>query len=161
MESLGIITKLDKNTATLWLNSFLLVKKPDGSLRVCLDPTDLNKYTVHPVCNMCTLDEINHFWSAVRHEHWTQSRKAQINCKEVPYFGNVLSASGIKPDPAKVHVIKDWLVPQSMKKLQSFLGSINYMSRFISRLSWVERTIAATGKEKYWICLDGPPHQCI
>ena len=60
MESLEIIPKLDKNTATLWLNSLVLVKKPNGSLRVCLDPTDLNKYIVHPVCNMHTLDEINH-----------------------------------------------------------------------------------------------------
>ena len=60
MESLAIIFKLDKNTATPWLNSFVLVKKPNRSLRVCLDPTNLNKYIVHPVCNMCTLDEINH-----------------------------------------------------------------------------------------------------
>ena len=28
--------------------------------------------------------------------------KNQTNYKEVPYFGNILSASGIKPDPAKV-----------------------------------------------------------
>ena len=35
--------------------------------------------------------------------------------------------------------MKDWPVPQSMKELQSFLGSINYMSIFISRLSeWRE-----------------------
>ena len=53
----------------------------------------------------------------------------------MPYFGNILSASRIKPDPAKVCVIKDCPVPQSMKELQSFLGSVNYMSRFISRLS--------------------------
>ena len=40
VESLGIISKLDKNTATPWLNSFILVKKPNGSLRICLDPTN-------------------------------------------------------------------------------------------------------------------------
>ena len=45
MESLGIISKLHKNTATPWLNSFVLVKKQNESLRVCLDPTDLNKYS--------------------------------------------------------------------------------------------------------------------
>ena len=39
MESLGIISKLDKNTATPSLNSFVLVKKLNGYLRVCLDPT--------------------------------------------------------------------------------------------------------------------------
>ena len=44
-------------------------------------------------------------------------KKAQINCKEMPSLGNILSASGIKPDPAKVCVIKDWLVPQYVKEL--------------------------------------------
>ena len=60
MESVGIISKLDKKTKTSQFNSFVLLKKPNGFLRVCLDPTNLNKYIVHPVCNMCTLDEINH-----------------------------------------------------------------------------------------------------
>ena len=34
----GILTKLDKNQATEWLNSFVVVRKPSGKLRVCLDP---------------------------------------------------------------------------------------------------------------------------
>ena len=37
-----------------WLNSFVIMKKPNGYLRVCLDPTDLNKHIVHPVCKMRT-----------------------------------------------------------------------------------------------------------
>ena len=41
-----------------WLNSFVIVKKPNGNLRVCLDPTDLNKHIIHPICNMRTLEEI-------------------------------------------------------------------------------------------------------
>ena len=46
MAKAGIILKLDRNTPTLWLNSYAIVKKPNGSLRICLDPTDLNKYIV-------------------------------------------------------------------------------------------------------------------
>ena len=37
----GILTKLDKNQATEWLNSFVVVRKPSGKFRICLDPTDL------------------------------------------------------------------------------------------------------------------------
>ena len=59
MEGQGIISKLDRNTATELLNSFIIVKKPNGGLRICLDLTDLNKYIVRPVCNSNTLDEIS------------------------------------------------------------------------------------------------------
>ena len=41
MVKTGILTKLDKNQATEWLNSFVIVRKPSGKLRVCLDPTIL------------------------------------------------------------------------------------------------------------------------
>ena len=43
-----------------WLNSFVVVKKPNGNLRVCLDPTNLNKHIIRPVCNMYTLEDILH-----------------------------------------------------------------------------------------------------
>ena len=40
----GILTKLTQGMPTPeWLNSFVIVKKPNGNLRVCLDPTDLTK----------------------------------------------------------------------------------------------------------------------
>ena len=44
MEKAGIISKFDCNTPTPWLNSYVIVKKTNGSLRICLDLTDLNKY---------------------------------------------------------------------------------------------------------------------
>ena len=60
MAKAGIISKLDRNTPTPWLNSYVIVKKPNGSLRICLDHTDLNKYIVRPVCNSRTLDDVSH-----------------------------------------------------------------------------------------------------
>ena len=55
----GILTKLPPGMSTPeWLNSFAIVKKPNGNLRVCPDPTDLNKSIICPVCNMHTLEEI-------------------------------------------------------------------------------------------------------
>ena len=40
----GILTKVIPGMPTPeWLNSFVIVKKPNGNLRVCLDPMDLNK----------------------------------------------------------------------------------------------------------------------
>ena len=54
----------------------------------------------------------------------------------MPFFGMVLTADGIKPDPKKVETIKKWPVPQSVTELQSFLGSVN-LCQFIAGLSQV------------------------
>ena len=60
MEKARILTKLDKNQATEWLKSLVLVRKPSDKLRVCLDLTDLNPHIICPVCNSNTLDDIIH-----------------------------------------------------------------------------------------------------
>ena len=41
MDDLDIIETVQK--ATDWVNGFVVVKKPNGKLRVCLDPRPLNK----------------------------------------------------------------------------------------------------------------------
>ena len=60
MVSQGILTKLDDANinAPEWLNSFIVVKKPNDKLHMCLDPTDLNPHIVRPVCNARMLDEL-------------------------------------------------------------------------------------------------------
>ena len=60
MVSQGILSKLDDANVNVpeWLNSFVVVKKPNGKLCICLDQTDLNPYLVRPVCNVRTLNEV-------------------------------------------------------------------------------------------------------
>ena len=60
MVSQGILSKLDDANVSVpeWLNLFVVVKKLNGKLCICLDPTDLNPYIVRPVCNAKTLGEI-------------------------------------------------------------------------------------------------------
>ena len=53
----------------------------------------------------------------------------------VPFFRQRVSAQGIKPDPGKVKAIKEWPTLTNVKELQAFLGSVNYLSRFIPQLS--------------------------
>ena len=43
MTNLGVIRKLDINEATDWCHNLVLVCKPNGKLRVCLDPCTINK----------------------------------------------------------------------------------------------------------------------
>ena len=53
----------------------------------------------------------------------------------MPFFGNIVTNKGIRPDPSKVKAIKDWPVPNCLKDLQSFLGAVNFLSKFIPKLS--------------------------
>ena len=38
---MGIITTVEKPTK--WVNPVIVVRKPNGDVRICLDPVDLNK----------------------------------------------------------------------------------------------------------------------
>ena len=54
----GILCKLKIDERSEWLNSFVCVRKLNGSICLCLDPTHLNKYIVRPHHNSKTLDDI-------------------------------------------------------------------------------------------------------
>ena len=61
MEAQGIISKYDgRDVSPEWLNSFVIVKKLSGALCICLDPTDLNKEIIRPVCNAQTMNDVIH-----------------------------------------------------------------------------------------------------
>ena len=61
MKAQGIISKYDgHNVSPEWLNSFVIVKEPNDSLRICLDLTDLKKAIIRPVCNSQTMDDVIH-----------------------------------------------------------------------------------------------------
>ena len=50
--------------------------------------------------------------------------------ESVVYLGHVLSSEGIKADPAKTNVIKDFKRPNTLKELRSFLGIASYYRKF-------------------------------
>ena len=58
--------------------------------------------------------------------------KIQIDCEKVPFFGHTLSKDGVHPDKAKVDLIQNWLLPQNVKELQSFLGQLSEQISSIS-----------------------------
>ena len=54
---------------------------------------------------------------------------------DVPFFGHVLTNDGIQPDESKVKLILDWPIPENQKELQQFIGSVNYLLKFLAFLS--------------------------
>ena len=50
--------------------------------------------------------------------------------REVKFFGLILSRHGVSLDPSKIEALKKLPEPKDEKLLQSFLGMVNYLSRF-------------------------------
>ena len=55
MEEQDVIEKVTEPTD--WVNSLVVVEKPNGKLRICLDPRNLNKAVKRPHYTMPTLDD--------------------------------------------------------------------------------------------------------
>ena len=58
MEEQGIITRVREGEPTRWVNSLVYRRKPNGQIRICLDPKDLNKAILRDHHTTPTLDEI-------------------------------------------------------------------------------------------------------
>ena len=58
-----------------------------------------------------------------------------------------MSKDGLSPDNTKVQLIKYWLVPTNHKELQSFLGTVNYLSRFLAFLSHLHASLQSLLKK--------------
>jgi len=58
-------------------------------------------------------------------------KKCEFNKPEVRFLGHLVSRIGVRPDPAKVSVMKDWPVPQDKQDMYRFLGFANYFRQFI------------------------------
>lgn len=226
MEKIGVIEKVSKPTE--WVNSMVLVEKSQSKLRVCLDPTDLNKCIKRPYYPMRTLDDVlpslndskfftkldarSGYWAIklseessyltcfntifgryrylrlpfglcmsgdefimkmdecfeglegvvtivddilvhgrTRAEHDKNLRavldrafqrglrfneeKLEVGVTEVQYFGHLLTSEGLKPSPDKISAIRDMPPPTNKTELLSFMGMINYLSRYAQNLS--------------------------
>ena len=58
MTSLGVIRKININEATDWCHNLVLVCKPNGKLRVCLNPKTINKALRFNVHNSRTFQDV-------------------------------------------------------------------------------------------------------
>jgi hypothetical protein len=69
-------------------------------------------------------------------------------CKTVHYLGHVISSEGVAPDPAKIESIVNFLRPNIVVELQSFLGLASYYRRFIKDFSSIAHPLLEQTKGK-------------
>ena len=74
--------------------------------------------------------------------------KLQYKQNEVDFFGETNTTSGHKPARSKVSAITDMHSPTNKKEVQSFIGMIDYLSKFSLRLSELAELIRELSKDK-------------
>ena len=50
-------------------------------------------------------------------------------------LGHIVSEHGIEVDPKKIRAILDMPAPKTEREIRGFLGRLQYISRFIARLT--------------------------
>lgn len=238
MEQAGVIVKVTEPTP--WVNSMVIVEKPNGQLRICLDPKDLNEAIIRPHYKMPTVDEVtvrlnnsttfskldarSGYWLCKLSEQSSllttfntpigryrflrlpfglccsqdifqrkideffgdlpgvaaivddivvhgktqaehdrnmisvlercrkigvklNKEKCKINCPEINFFGVLFSASGVRPDPAKITAIAEMPSPKNKAELRTLLGMVTFLSKHIPRLAEVSHPMRILLKE--------------
>ena len=61
--------------------------------------------------------------------------KTAIQANLVEFFGDTYTVDGCKPAQSKVKAIVNMPLPNCKKQVQSFIGMVNYLSKFSAHLS--------------------------
>ena len=79
--------------------------------------------------------------------------KCQFRKTSVKFFGLILLQNGVSHDPSKIEALKRLPEPKDEKLLQSFLGMVNYLSRFdpnLANLTYNLRELLKKGSDPKW-----------
>ena len=74
--------------------------------------------------------------------------KLQYKQKKVEFFGEMYTTDGHKPVQSKIKATQEMPAPQCKKQVQSFIGMVNYLSKFSAGISELAELIRDLCKEK-------------
>jgi len=83
---------------------------------------------------------------------YAKESKCEFHRQSVEFLGMTVSARGLEMCRDKVQTIQEWLIPTSVKEVQTFLGFANFYRRFIDDYSKVAMPlIALTRKNQHFL----------
>jgi hypothetical protein len=59
--------------------------------------------------------------------------KCAFGVQEVEYLDHIVSHEGVKVDPNKIKVMREWSIPKTLKKLRGFLGLTRYYHQTMAK----------------------------
>ena len=76
------------------------------------------------------------------------SKKLELKCPRVSFFGAEYSADGMHPCPKKIQGITEMTPPTDKQQLASFIGMVTYMGNFVPHLSHHTEPLCAMLKQE-------------
>ena len=73
--------------------------------------------------------------------------KCKLLTDSLSFFGQVFTAEGTTPDPARVLDLQNALVPTNVHEVRSFLGMANYSSRYIPNYATISEPLRVLTKK--------------
>ncbi|GFW26883.1 retrovirus-related Pol polyprotein from transposon 17.6 [Trichonephila clavipes] len=67
--------------------------------------------------------------------------KCHLFWHEVTYLGHIISSKGVRTDPDKILVVKDWNCPTGVHQLRNFLALCTYYRKFVKNFSTIARPL--------------------
>lgn len=78
-------------------------------------------------------------------------KKSNFALEEGKLLGHIISQDDIKIDPSRVEAIQKIEIPRSKKEVQSFIGRVNFMRRFIEIMKHITNMLRKDNKIKWTI----------
>ena len=88
---------------------------------------------------------------AAEHDLYFKPEKCIFHTSSIDYLGVILEKGVTRMDPVKISAIKDWLVPNKVKDVRSFLGFCNFYCAFIKGFASIAKPLnTLTCKDTTW-----------
>ena len=133
------------------------LKPSQGELNAALQPLFANLPEVHVIHDdiiIATEDESSHVrvteqvLSIILENGLTLNmEKCKFGAKEIKFWGMIISAAGIRPDPEKVEALNHMTTPKNKEELISFLCMMQSNSDFIEGFSQKTSTLRELTKK--------------
>jgi hypothetical protein len=83
-------------------------------------------------------------------------KKLKLRVEEVSYVGHLITSKGLKPYPEQIRAINEMPPPTDKEGIQRFLGTVNYLDKFIQRKADLQGPITQLTQKKSAFVWDKP-----
>lgn len=84
-----------------------------------------------------------------KHNLQMKISKCYFYAKKFDFLGFIISEAGISANPQKIETIQNFPVPRNIKRVQSFLGILNYYRRFVKNFAKIAKPLSTLCKHDY------------